>query len=217
MSTNNDKLFSTAMFGFQKAEVVEYLEKLNGKALLVKEQSEFEISRLQSEVNELEGRLHQAEEALVERDNLRTQLASAESDCRILRDDTENQKHVITTLEDENASLKAHVAELEAACEASRTKAERYETEAKQAGGILDNAKKSAAEIVENARRTAESTAERIRDESEQLVAANVKKVKYLYKRRDELLSAFEKVKDAAGGFYDDIANALRDDETENG
>ena len=46
-------LFSGAIGGFNKTQVVEYLEELNRKARVMKEQTEFEISRLETEVAEL--------------------------------------------------------------------------------------------------------------------------------------------------------------------
>ena len=112
------------------------------------------------------------------------------------------------------------LSEMEKDYQVCKEKAGAYDEDKQNSGGILERAKAEsakiiancnaeAAEIIRSAKETARIKAEQLLEESEKQVAENIRKVKYLYKRRDELLSAFEKVKDAAGGFYDNIASTL--------
>ena len=221
--SNNKKLFSVSIGGFKKSEVIEYIEELNRKAKMSKEQTDFDISRLRSEISELEKKVADFEMQTAELAQTKEKLESSDSENTILRSDVENQREVIESLQSRNDELSEKLAVLEKDYYSYKEKAEQYDADMKKSGGILERTKTEAArmlasanaesaEIIEAANNSAREKAEKIAAESEKLVADNLKKVKYLYKRRDELLSAFEKVKDAAGGFYDNIASTLSKD-----
>ena len=209
-------LFSGAIGGFNRAQVVEYLEELNRKARVAKEQTDFEIARLETEVSELAPLRDEVERQ-------KTELSELKSEKELLESDVENQKSSIEQLKNENEELSKKNAEMSKDYLLFREKAHRYDADKLEAGGILERskteadrilskAKREADELLEKARREADEHAARVNAESEKLVDENIRKVKYLYKRREELLSAFEKVKDAAGGFYDSVASTLSDD-----
>ncbi len=197
-----EKMFSTSIGGFRKSEVVEFIEDINRKAKVTKESYEFEIARLESEVSELEHKSHLLEEAT-------EKLSEYENKNRLLEDDVDNQRKIIADLGSENETLKAKVAELEKDYYIFKEKAAKYDKDLECSAGIVERARTEAGELLEKAKTEAREYAEKIKADSEKLIAENLKKVKYLYKRRDELLSAFEKVKNAAGGFYDNITSTL--------
>lgn len=210
---NNKKLFSGALGGFKKSQVVEYIEELNRKAKIAGEQSEFQIARLEQQLSEIESKT-------ADYDDIKENIATLESEKAMLLDDVNNQKEIISALQTERDELAARLSELERDYETYKSKAARYDEDVLNSGGILERAKAEAArtlsatkaeasEILREATESAKQTAQRILADSEKQVAENIRKVKYLYKRRDELLSAFEKVKDAAGGFYESISAAL--------
>lgn len=217
--SHTKKLFSASIGGFNRAQVVEYLEEMNRKARIEKEQAEFEISRLESEAAELASLREKFSE-------ITEKLAEIEKQNELLKSDIENQRATIEALQISCDSLSVRNAELEKEVPALREKALVYEQDKQNAGGILarakaeaeklfSQAKSDAAALLEKSRKEASEHAEKVNAESEKLVEENIRKVKYLYRRRDELLSAFQKVKDAAGGFYDSVANTLSDGKDE--
>lgn len=215
--SKNLKLFSASIGGFNRSQVVEYLEELNRKARVNKEQSDFEIARLETEVaelSELRDRTAELQEKLEESEKLRSLLES----------DMENQRQMMAELQSQRDSLAEKNAAMEKDYVLFREKAQRYDADRLEAGGILERskteagkrlaqAKAEASALLEKAKQEADEHARRVNEESDKLVEENIRKVKYLYKRRDELLSAFEKVKDAAGGFYDSVASTLSTEE----
>lgn len=220
---NKNKLFSSAVGGFKKSQVVEYIEELNRKAKLMSEQSGFEISRLEAELHGFEEKNESMRDQIKNLESEIEKLKTVESENAMLKDDVENQRAVIESLKRENDELASKLFILEKDYNANKAKAEQFEADKKNAGGLLErakaesariiaNANAESAEIAEKARNSAREAAEKITAESERLLAENIRKVKYLYRRRDELLSAFEKVKDAAGGFYEKIASTLSKD-----
>ena len=209
----NKKLFSGAIGGFKKSQVVEYIEELNRKAKISEEQSEFQIARLEEQLSEIETKTS-------DYDEIKESLTALENEKNMLLDDVNNQKEIISALQTERDELSKRVAELERDYDTYKAKAEKYDNDVLNSGGILERAKAEAAktisatkaeasEIIREATEKAKKTAQNILSDSEKQVAENIRKVKYLYRRRDELLSAFEKVKDAAGGFYESITAAL--------
>ncbi len=301
------KLFSGAFSGFKKSEVVEYIEELNRKAKMSKEESDFEISRLENENAELVERVSELDslkqdlgsakskltELLEKHNAVLEQLADAkkaldekqekcsllenetgclkdemfalkdeicslkdeneslvskngeafckisslEEEKKLLSDDVANQRGIIMALQNSKAESDAAFELLKAENENLKRKAEKYDGDSIFAGGVIERAKADAAKMISDANEKASdvlsSAKLRAQDiiadaemlgkkkvqlaiaESEREVAENLKKVKYLYKRRDELLNAFHKVKEAAGGFYDNIASTLSSSEPE--
>ena len=213
------KLFSGSLGGFNKAQVVEYIEELNRKSKMASEQAEFQISHLSAELADYEMKAAEYEET-------KEKLVSVTEENQLLKDDVSNQKEIIDRLTEANEGLAQKLSELEKDYYTYKEKAERFDEDKNSPGGILERAKAEAVravaiakaeadEILRAANETAKKNAEAILAESEKQVSENIRKVKYLYKRRDELLSAFEKVKEAAGGFYDNIASTLTKNDEE--
>ncbi len=143
-----------------------------------------------------------------------------------MKDDVSTQRDIIGSLQQKNSELSS---KLEAVSEMSSRYAEiakHYEQDKLEAGGVLERSKSQAEKIISEAQIEASSIiykskiqaqekADEMIKESEKCLADNVRKIKYLQKRRGELLSAFEKIKNAAGGFYDNVANMLSKDTEE--
>lgn len=263
------KLFSGSIGGFKKSQVVEYIEELNRKAKMTKEESDYEITRLENEIAELsqiresydqvkadleslslqysdicpkyeaaaekllekssELALEQEKSSRLEKENeilvqevtaLRAKLGKLEEENRMLSDDVSNQRGIILARQSELDSVSEKLARSESETEKYKAKAEKYDSDRLVAGDICERAKKEATRVLADARDKASDIlakakldADKTLAESEAELAENMKKIRYLYKRREELLGAFRKVKDAAGGFYENIASAFSDGE----
>ena len=200
------KLFSSSFGGYNKEEVVEYIEELNRKMTLLKEQYDFETARLENERCELEKKVDELSEKAESADKLSEENS-------LLKNDIENQKNAIIKAEEKISELSSKVSGYEVDYERNKIKAAKYDESILKAKNIVSEAEMCAKKILDDAKYEAESTARKVKEESDTLVNQNLKKVKFLYKRRDELLEAFSKVKNAAGGFYDEITNAMNSDE----
>ena len=281
--SKNKKLFSGAIGGFKKSQVVEYIEELNRKAKMTKEESDYEITRLENEISSLSGQLaelddikgnfEEAKEALEKLDatlsqvygdleetklalsekekafldekekasalsasnadlsaelsELRAKCEKLESENKMLSDDVQNQRGIILASQNENEALLQKLALSESECARYKEKAEQYDADLLFAGGVCERAKTESSRILsetgekaanllttaklESDKIIAQANEEKARAiaESEAVLEENMKKIRYLYKRREDLLAAFRKVKDAAGGFYDNVANTL--------
>lgn len=263
------KLFSGAIGGFKKSQVVEYIEQLNRKAKMTKEESDYEITRLESEVAELSGQLSDFEEiksaydeAKTEIDDLNSKLSAAcsqleeihgdlaaehersakleteneiiskelselrakyeklEQENSMMSDDVANQRGIILAQQSDKDSLSQKLAFAEAEVAKYKAKAEKYESDKMIAGDICERAKSESARLLSDARDKASDILAKARLDADKTIASsqaelaeNMKKIRYLYKRREELLSAFRKVKDAAGGFYENVASAFSEEE----
>lgn len=218
--SKNKKLFKGSIGGFKKSQVVEYIEELNRKAKMSKEESDYEITRLESELSELSGQLEEFDEMKEELSLLRQKCEDLENENKMLSDDVSNSKNMIISLNGEKDALSEKLSCVMTECDDLKYKAQKYESDKLLAGDICDRAKAEASKILADARGKASDIlakarvdADKTLADSEKELAENLQKVRYLYKRREELLSAFCKVKDAAGGFYENIASALSDNE----
>ncbi len=198
--SKKEKLFSGALGGFKKSQVIGYIEELNCKARLAKEQYDFELSKLEGEREALESELSVLREEKQKIDDLAAENA-------MLRDDIENQKSTILALGEEIEALKKSLSGKEAECAS-------YAEKEVLSGDVLENARLEAKRIVDSANARSAEIIEAAKQNSEREIADNIRKVKYLHARRDDMLKAFGKVKDAAGEFYGDIVKALKDPES---
>ena len=103
---NKNKLFSSAVGGFKKSQVVEYIEELNRKAKLMSEQSGFEISRLEAELHGFEEKNDSMRDQIKNLESEIEKLKTVESENAMLKDDVENQRAVIESLKRENDELR---------------------------------------------------------------------------------------------------------------
>ena len=197
--SKKEKLFKGALGGFKKSEVISYIEELNCKARIAREQYEFELSKVSDE----SAALRQENEALtLEKERVDSLVAENE----MLKDDIENQKSTIEALSGEIEELKAQLS-------AEKEKCVRYAEKEALSGDVLENAHRQAKSIIDSANQKGAEIVENARIKSEREVADNVRKVKYLHARRDDMIKAFGKVKEAAGEFYGDIIKALNPEE----
>lgn len=238
--SKNKSLFSTSISGFKKSEVVEYLEELNRKSKMEREAAEYERNSLASENNslseenealkdkvaEFERNAKEFEEMKTKLGELEENLSFKDEELKLLKDDVATQREIIASVQNENGELKSKLSESEKIRALCEEKANSYENDKLEAGGVLEKARAEAQSIISkartdadaivfNARTEAEIKVNTMLAESEKDLAENVKKIKYLQKRKAEMLSAFAKVKEAAGGFYDNIASVILKDSEE--
>ena len=238
--SKNKSLFSTAISGFKKSEVVDYIDEINRKTKIEREAAEYERNSLQQENSalseknaELENKIEELEKNIAEIESLRSKLSEADekiellnSENALLKDDVSTQRDIIGSLQQKNSELVLKLDEKTELCAKLEEKASAYENDKAEAGGILERAKAQAEKLVSDAsveasailysaKTEAQAKADAIIKESEKNVADNARKVKYLNKRRHDLLSAFEKIKDAAGGFYENVASVILKDSEE--
>jgi chromosome segregation ATPase len=237
--SKNNSLFSTALSGFKKSEVVAYIDEINRKTKMEREAAEYERNSLQQENttlseknSELGEKNIQLEKALSETESIKNQLSEASQRIEnltlendLLKDDVSTQRDIIGSLQQTNTEISAKLEEMTVLCAKYEEKANAYDIDKLEAGGVLERAKAQADKLVSDAtlqasailssaKAEAQAKADAIIKESEKNVADNVRKVKYLNKRKSELLTAFERIKDAAGGFYENVASViLRDPE----
>lgn len=197
--SKKEKLFKGSLGGFKKSQVIAYIEELNCKAKIAREQYEFELSKVSDECSALRA---ENESLTVEKEKMDSLVA----ENGMLKDDIENQKSAIEALTCEIEDLKAQLS-------SSREKCARYAEKEALSGDVLENARLEAKGIIDSANQKGAEIVENAKLKSEREVADNVRKVKYLHARRDDMIKAFGKVKEAAGEFYGDIIKALNPEE----
>ena len=239
MSKKNT-LFSTAISGFKKSEVVEYIEEQNRKIKIEREASEYEKNSLLSDISSineenasLKDKISQLEDNANELINVKNELETSLSEnCLLkdeiclLKDDVATQREIISSMQQQNEDLLKKLADTEAENRRNAERAKLYDIDKLEAGGVLERAKAEAESIILSARVKAEALSENsiieaqekanaLLKDSEKELAENMKKIKYLQKRRTDLLGAFARIKEAAGGFYDNVASVLLKDTEE--
>ena len=77
----------------------------------------------------------------------------------------------------------------------------------RKATDLIDEAEKKAKNIIDNAHDAAKEHANRIIAESDEKVNENIKKVKYLYRRQDELAEIFKEHKAKVDNFFASLSD----------
>jgi len=280
----NDKLFRSAIGGYNKDDVIKYIEDLNIRSTQTKEELEGEIRTLKAQLSELEELreiktkyeelvvVHQ--QLLSEKDSLeqnveslndklclskaeldkarddgvreaeafrtlaaerQEQLNKLEAQLKIEHEALESARQNCSELEEkstelskENAALTAKTTELteqmslqlqnfseepeideEAVSAQVQEVLEKSRNEAKE---LIDRAKVMADRIISEAREKASVDCEKVKAESQELVSNNLKKVKYLYKRKDELADIFREHKSKVDSFFASLSDSFKGD-----
>lgn len=231
---NSETIFSKVFRGFSPEEVIAYIDELNAAHRSAKSESDARINALE---NELENFKNAEDEnaalkaLLADKDSI---ISEKDGQIERLNSDTENQRLAIVEqsekicqLEEALASLKSSLeaaniknnameqnskeyesmlADVESILSSARRKAqELVEAAEEKSKSIIAAAEKNAADIVEAAEVNAKSKSERIMAESDEHLSENIKKVKYLYRRQDELAEIFKDHKAKVDSFFASI------------
>ena len=281
-----EKMFKTAWNGYQKEEVIGYIEKLNRETVLQRESLKSQIFDLEQENSRLKLELvtakdeadaaKKAAEASIaaEQEKAKGTIDEYEKRCETLMQDLSNAKEEIRRkdealaklreelagnaeqerrqsdrLEHELPALKQELARISddnrsyrSAVEASEEKcrqleqdleqcrseisalqdhAERYSMTKQEVSSLLERARKEASDLMaetrqkadlvrEHAEQIAKEDAEKIKNETEELVADGMKKVKYLYHRRDEMVKLFEDHRKKVNEMFEKLTDDLK-------
>lgn len=224
---NSENLFSRSFRGFSPDEVIAYIEELNAAMNNASKEALERAEELNSIISKLENECEALREKADKSDALVQKNEELSSELERLSNDNENQRLAITDsverineLEKQNESLKT---ELEAAlikCEALKENSKEYESmlsdvdnilssARRNAEALIDEAKTKSAEIIENAEHTAKIKAAAVIAQSDEKVSDNLKKVKYLYRRKDELAELFREHKNKVDGFFASLSDSL--------
>lgn len=222
---NSETLFSKVFRGFSPDEVIAYIDELNAAHRSARSENEARINAL---INDFEVAKKAGEEngelraAIAEKDG---EIAAQEAQIERLTADAENQRLAMVAQSEKINELEETVLQLKSDLEAANIKnnamgqnSKEYEqmladvesilaSSRRKAEELIAEAEKKAAQIVENAEKDARVKSERIISESNEHLNDNLKKVKYLYRRQDELAEIFRDHKTKVDSFFASIGD----------
>lgn len=219
----SDYLFSVSLLGFSREEVAAYIAEMNRSFKETGANYEAQIASLKEETEKLKAENLNCGEIQKELSARDEKIASLEEELERLRNDVENARLAVTAAEDHAKDAENAVVQLKTDLEAERIKSAAMEANAKEydamladVNGILASARRKAEEVVEEAEKRAkaivsdaeekaQSQANAIEAASEEKVAENMKKVKYLYRRQDELNEIFQDHKAKVDAFFSSL------------
>lgn len=216
----NDNLFTKCFRGFSPEEVIAYIEELNAAHRNAKAESDSKIHALSEELDFLKDADARCAEATAA-------FSEKEAEIAKLTEDNENQRLAIEAQGDKIIALENEIKELKTKLEASEIKSAAMEANSKeyesmladvdsilsgarrQAENLIAEAEKKASEIVSDAETKAKDKSAHIIAESDEKLNENMKKVKYLYRRQDELAELFKDHKAKVDSFFASIADTI--------
>lgn len=214
----SESLFSRSFRGFAPDEVIAYIDELNAAHLSSKAESDAKINALSDEISSLKKaggensvlrekntELNAEIERLsTDNKNLNSsveaqgdKIAELEQQLSGLRTELESEKIKKTAMEKNSREYEAMLADVDSILSSSRRKAEE----------LVGEAEKRAAEIIENAQKEAKKKFEEIISQSDEHLNENMKKVKYLYRRQDELAELFKEHKAKVDSFFASVSD----------
>ncbi len=223
---NGDNLFSKVFRGFAPDEVIAYIDELNAAHRSAKAESDARINSLTDELGVCEKNKQENEHlrALVsEKDGI---IAEKDGQLERLTADTENQRLAMVAQTEKINELEETVMKLKSELEAASIKNAAMEQNSKEyenmladvdsilasarrkAGELIAESEKQAALIVENAEKEARLKSDKIISESDEHLNENMRKVKYLYRRQDELAEIFKSHKEKVDSFFASIGDS---------
>lgn len=218
--SDNTTMFPKKLRGFDPEKVIAYIEELDANAVKTAEENKRKLASLEEKIDALAEEKRALEE---ERDALSVHKAeneSLKSDLAAARADNDNLCAAIAASQAEKEDLVKQLETVKAELEAAKLResavgenAKEYETmladvgailaEARaEAGKVIGEAKSRAEEILSDAKAEASVKSKKLLEESEEKVNENMRKVKYLYRRRDELAAIFRKHKEEVDSFF---------------
>lgn len=223
----DNKLFSRSLRGYSPEEVIAYIEELDRSAKSSKEELEARIDELLGEIDALRKVDEEnagLKEKIAEAEN---KISGLEEENARLRNDAENQRLALTAqgdklseAESEKTALKADLENAAVKIAAMEKNAKDYEevlsnvntilaTARRDAENLVSEASAKADGIVADAAAKAREEAERTMAESDEKLSENMKKVKYLYRRQDELAEIFKEHKAKVDSFFSSLPDTF--------
>lgn len=222
---NSENLFSVTFRGFSRAEVIAYINEMNRSYQNTGSQYEARIEALNRELDSLRQLKEQNERISAENAEKSEQCAALADEIERLKNDVENQRRAIAAQGEQALEAQAEIERLKTELEAANRTSAAMEANAKEydamladvnnilstarrkAEELVDEAGKKAEEIVASAEKLAKDNANRILAESDEKLSENMKKVKYLYRRQDELAEIFKQHKAKVDSFFSSLGN----------
>jgi len=225
-----ESLFRTALQGFNKQDVLDYIEELSIKYKNEKEKAQNEIKSLKEELKEMP-KLMEAKDSY---DKLAQEKAALEKENADLNEAVKAQGALIDEKEqflneafDEIGLLKEKIKRLESGVSRSSSSfsdnsfigdgaAKELETildEARaEAESVIRRANEIAEKIVDDAKVKAQAQADEAVRRSDEAVRDNLKRVKYLRNKKDELSDIIKNHKSQMDSFFNSISRSLDGD-----
>ena len=230
-----EKLFSRVLRGFAPDEVIAYIDELGSSHKKIIFEKDSEITKLSEQLEkakETDAKLSKANEEL---EVCRKECVAKDEEIARLTLDTENQRQAIASQGDKISELEAEIAGVKAELEALQIKNTALESNSKeyesmladvdsiltgarrqaealviqaqeQAQTIVNDAQKQADGVINNAELDAKEKAKNIITQADEKLSENLKKVKYLYRRKDELAELFKEHKAKVDSFFASIS-----------
>jgi cell division septum initiation protein DivIVA len=226
----NEKLFSMVFRGYDPGEVLAYIEVLDNVMKKTNKENQDKIDDLSSETEKLKKMLAEKEEELLSVEYKEKEIEELKEELARITEDNENQREAIVSQEEKISELKKENEALKAVCEQEKIKSEALEENSKEyasivadVNNILSEARRKAselvseatdksAEIISDAKSRAKEEADAILEKSDEMLNENIKKVKYLYKRRDELAEIFKEHKAKVDNFFSSVNESMDKD-----
>ncbi len=230
-----EKLFSRTLRGFSPEEVIAYIDELGSSHKKIMLEKDSEISKLSEQLEkakDAEAKLANASEEL---EKLREQSLAKDEEIARLTQDSENQRAAIASQGDKLAELENALTNAKSELEALQIKNSALESNSKeyesmladvdsiltgarrqaealviqaqeQAQAIVNDAQKQADGVINSAEIDAKEKAKNIITQADEKLNENLKKVKYLYRRKDELAELFKEHKAKVDSFFASIS-----------
>lgn len=227
-----ETLFSKVLRGFAPDEVIAYIDELNAAHRNAKSECDARINSLSEELESLKKEIEANGSLKSQLDEKDEVIKHKDEEIERLNNDAENQRLAIvdmgekmSLLENKLSDAKNELNEAKTEIEAAAIKAAAMEKNSKEyeqmladvesvlatarrkAQELLHEAEQRASEIVESAEKEAKAKSERIISEADEHLNDNMKKVKYLYRRQDELAEIFRDHKAKVDSFFATISD----------
>ena len=223
-----DSLFRTIIQGFNKQDVLDYIENLDIRYTKHTGELEEEIDSLKKELDVIPSLLKAKEDY----DKLVQEKELIEKEKNDLNEAMQAQSKVLEEKEQlleealsENALCHEKIKKLESSGSSGSDdifsdELEEILIKAKnEAESVIERAQELAKEIIANAKEKAKvqeelakEKAEQVKRQSDEAVRDNLKKVKYLNRKKDELSGIFQNHKNAMDSFFSSISQSLKDE-----
>ena len=217
------KLFKSAFRGYNKKDVMAYIENLDIQAVNAKQELEGKIRELESALEilpSLQKDKETLDDLLIKYQDLEKEKKDLESAVTALG---EKKKKKVIMLESKLSELSAKNALLEQELATALEVQNNYEEEKNELSQILESARNeaslliekakiSAEKIISDAKHTASVQAQNIKTQSAELINTNLKKVKFLSRKKDELTQIIKEHKSKVDSIFSSISDSFKGD-----
>ena len=230
-----EKLFSRTLRGFAPDEVIAYIDELGSSHKKIILEKEAEITKLAEQLEKAKEKEEKLAKTTEELDVCRKESLAKDEEIARLTQDTENQRAAIASQGDKLSELESTLTSVKAELESLQIKNSALESNSKeyesmladvdsiltgarrqaealvvqaqeQAQTIISEAQKTADGVMNSAEIDAKQKAKNIIAQADEKLSENLKKVKYLYRRKDELAELFREHKAKVDSFFASIS-----------